>query len=272
MNTLSINQTNHENLVIFDCETTGLEPHTEWIIQLCAIKVKKENWETIGEFKEYVIPPVEEEGFIVSQGAFEVHGLSKEFILENGKPLKEVAPRFLEFIKGCDVAGYNSNRFDVRFIYNNFKKIGLNLTMDHRFYDVMLMESHAHPRKLGRLYEDYTGKTMEESGLSAHDALSDVKATAIVMQHQMETHNLTWEEIDTWRENSLASPEGSLVWDDEMNGLLFNIGKHKGEDVYDVMRNDEGYLIWWKKNVASDYSLNLAREYCNARRAETKEG
>lgn len=249
-------------IVFIDTETTGLNPQQDRILQLSALKVD-ENFNEIGRWNHYIRPMGE---YSISEHAAEVHGLTKEFIEENGESFADLADDFIEFINGCDVGGYNSNNFDWKFIYNELARIGRDLSMDRIFYDVLSIERRLRPCNLASVYERYTGQSMEDAGLDAHNAMSDVLATAAVMKEQMKIIPAE-EDIKQWPENQLLSPEGSIrnAGSIENPMIVFTTGKYKDKDVYDIMKQDPSYCKWWSQKVATNHSRNLVRKYCRER-------
>ena len=119
--------------------------------------------------------------------------------------------------------------------------------------------------------EAVKARLMEEAGLDAHNSLSDTTATAAVMATQMMQENLTWEDIDTWQENQIISPEGSIR-NASMEGheprLVMAFGKWKDQDIYEMAQTPEGisYLKWAKENVFSAYTLQVIAEYFKMRK------
>jgi DNA polymerase-3 subunit epsilon len=251
--------------VVLDVETSGLSAQYDWIIQLSAVKFNTETFEIVGTWDNYIKPLGT---YNISPEAEAVHGLSKEFIESNGKTLRTVGESFLQFIDGCDIMGYNSNQFDILRIYKDFTHAGFNFPIDGiKFYDVLAMERRIHPNNLGAVYERYTGKTMEQAGLDAHNSLSDVKATLEVFKCQMEY--LDYETIDEWPENDLYVPDGTVrnaASAGEPDLVVFCQGKYRDRDVYDVMVDDPSYMQWAAKNMFSSYTLNKVRLYCAAKR------
>lgn len=257
-------------IVFIDIETTGLNPMQDRILQLSAVKVD-EDFNEVGRWNHYIKPSGE---YCISPSAQEVHGLSKEFIEENGESFALLAKDFISFIDGCDVAGYNSNNFDWKFIYNELQRCSIDLDMNRQFYDVLSIERKLHPNNLASVYERYEGRTMEEAGLSAHNAMADVLATATIMKHQLEALKSTdWEPVDTWPENKLLSPEGSIrdAGDPQRPIIVFAVGKYKDRDIYDIMKEDPGYCKWWSQNVASKVAREEVRKYCQERIAKEKQ-
>lgn len=248
-------------IALVDVETSGLSAQFDWIIQLSAVKFDRNTFEVLGKYNYYIKPLGKYE---IHPDAEAVHGLSKDFIESNGKTLKQVGPEFLDFIAGCDIMGYNSNQFDILRIYKDFTHAGLNFPVEGiQFYDVLAMERKIHPMNLGAVFERYKGQTMEQFGLKAHDSMSDVLATLEVFKSQMEF--LDYETIDGWQENQLFTPDGTVrnaANPDEPMLVVFNQGKYRDRDVYEVMKEDLGYMKWASKNLFSSYTLKLVREYC----------
>jgi DNA polymerase III epsilon subunit-like protein len=248
-------------IVVLDTETSGLSAQFDWIVQLSAVKFNKETFEIVDTFDTYVKPMANWE---MNPQAEAVHGLSKEFIEKNGKTLAEIGPTFLKFIEGSDIMGYNSNQFDILRIYKDFAHAGLDFPIDGiKFYDVLAMERKIHPNNLGAVFERYTGKTMEQAGLDAHNSLSDVKATLEVFKCQMEY--LDYDTIDQWTENELFTPDGTVrnaANAGEPVLIVFSQGKYRDRDVYEVMKDDANYMKWAAQNMFSSYTLKKVRTYC----------
>lgn len=248
-------------LVIFDVETSGLSLQDR-IVQLSAIKVDKTSKKIISEFNHYIIPTG---SWHISDGASKVNGLTDEFIKQHGVPLQSVLQEFIDLIEGSDMCGYNSNKFDVIRLYNELHSIGYEIDMNRVWYDVYGMETHLRPNNLGSVFERYTGSSMEEAGLEAHDSLSDVKATWIVMQHQLKNNNLDFKDVEGWIENQMDSPEGSIRNASNPGHQIkyvFANGKYKDVDVYDVLKSDPSYMKWWAEKVATPYTKEKVRSYC----------
>lgn len=255
-----------KQIAIVDIETSGLSAQLDWILQLSAIKIDRD-FNIIDKFDCYIKPDCE---YTINPDAQVVHGLTKEFIDKNGQSIKKVGPEFLKFIEGCDIAGYNSNNFDILRIYKDFSHAGLEFPFENmHFYDVYGIEKHLFPRNLESVYKKYTGKTMEEAGLDVHNSMSDVLATKEVFKAQMK--NLSWDEVNEWSENQLICPDGSVRDAGTVDGdmlLVFNIGKYKDKDVFEIMKTDVGYMKWASKNMFSAYTNKLVRTYCRAKLAK----
>ena len=259
---------NHKFIAIFDCETTGLNPKEDRIIQLSVVRLNKQSMGVENEFSAYINPSGK---WKMNPEAEKVHGITREFLQKSGEKLKDVAPKFLRFIEDCDFGGYNSNQFDIQFIRNEFLREGFEFSVQGRnCYDMLAIERRLKPCNLDAVFQRYLGHSMIDHGYKAHDSLSDVKATAEILREQMRTNNLTFQDdLDNWEENHLPVTDGTLFIKVETNDdhnlvhhLVFAFGKYRLHDIFKVMVDDPSYLTWWSKNIASNESREVARTYC----------
>lgn len=234
-------------IVAFDIETTGLSFKNDYIVQISAVKFDSETFEKVDEFDTYVIPPVQ--SWEIAEGAFSKHGLTKEFIYENGIPLKAAAETFLSFLGDCDTLSHNGKNFDVRMISKDFKLVGLELNLDRVFFDSYLLETMLHPRHLENIYESYTGQKME----GAHNSLCDVYATVEVFRHQVELfkqQQMSLDDIMNLDESKLVCIDGMIKKDGDK--ILFAKGKHKDTEFMKVCEIDSDYVRWFMNNPEFD--------------------
>ena len=258
-------------IVAFDVESTGLSQSEDYVIQLSAIKFEKNTYKQVKTFNHYIKPC---RNYEIKPGAFEAHGLTKEFIEANGVPLKEVAHEFVEMFEDADILTFNGNRFDVNMIYKDLLMIGVEFPMEGKvFYDSYGMETRLNPRDLQSTYFRYTGQCFE----NAHDSLADVNATIVVFQKQLEVlneDNESGEPIEEWSENQLYSPEGSIrnaATGNDPVRLVFNIGKYKDQEFMSVCKTDPNYIQWFRDKVASPYTWRLLTKYYKEHRGEQNE-
>lgn len=222
-----------DNIVSFDLETTGLNTQTDHIIQIGLVKFNKSTYEELGHLMFYIKPGV---GFSIDPYAQEKHGLTKEFILENGVLLSSVWDEIREFIGDCDILSYNGNSFDVPMLYNNLVRYNLEFDfVSRKYYDSMIVERKRVRYKLADTYKRYTGKELE----GAHDALEDVRATVQVFKHQLEQAPEMFDDS----EFTMISPEGFIKLNDN-NELVFTSGKYRGRRTNDICRTDPSYIRW----------------------------
>ena len=222
-------------LIVYDLETTGLDKSKDQIIQFAAIKVDAENHKLI-ESKNIFIQPVG--NYSITIQAFFKHGITPDFLKD--KPyFKDVAQEILDFFTGCDILTYNGCSFDNSFLMAEFERVGIVWDpTNYVNYDAFLTEKRRNGNTLDETFKRYCGKTMSEAGLSAHDALSDVKATYAIFRHQNEIEKVEPEKI------LVADNTISLMEFKENLEPCFTIGKYKNIPVKYVNTIDPNYIQW----------------------------
>ena len=263
-----------KNIVAYDVETTGISIQNDKIIQLSAVKFDKD-FNIIDTFDHYILPTGE---WHMSAGAFNVHGISEQFIMENGKFLKDIAQEFLDFIDGCDLLSYNGNKFDIRMLIKDLRQEGFAFDFTNKtFYDSYLLESKLFPRNLSALYKKYTGKELD----GAHNSLNDVKATVEIFKHQVDLFKQTQTEMDdvfgyisSFDESKLICVDGSIKRGsnpDSPEELVFARGKYKDIDIMEVCVRDFSYIKWFMESADTDpYTKNIIRNYYAKNRDKIK--
>lgn len=255
-----------KQIVAFDVETTGLSFNTDYILQISAIKFDVDTFEKIDQFDTYVIPPVQ--NWDIAEGAFVKHGLTKEFIYENGVPLKAAAEAFLSFLGDCDTLSHNGKGFDVRMLSKDFRLVGLEFNLDRVFFDSYLLEVMLHPRRLENIYESYTGQKME----GAHNSLCDVMATIEVFRHQVELfrqQDMSLDDIMQLDESKLLCIDGMIKKDGDK--ILFARGKHKDVEFMRACEIDSDYVRWFMNNPEFDaHTKKTLKEYYSERRKQNQ--
>lgn len=222
-------------LIIYDLETTGLDKKKDQIIQFAAIKVDRQKHKIL-ESKNIFIQPVG--NYSISIQAFFKHGIDPEFLSD--KPhFKDVAQEIIDMFDDCDILTYNGCSFDNAFLMNEFEKVGIEWDpTNYVNYDAFLTEKRRNGNTLGDSFKRYCGRTMEEAGLSAHDALSDVKATYAIFRHQNEIEPVEAEKILV-ADNCIALME----FKDNLEPC-FTLGKYKSIPVIYVNKIDPSYISW----------------------------
>jgi len=222
-------------LVVFDLETTGLDKTKDSIIQFAAIKMDRETNKMIDSLNLYIQP---QGSYNISLQAYFKHGITAKFLLD--KPFfKDVAQQIVNFIDDCDILSYNGCNFDIPFLKNELFKVGIDKEfLGINCYDAYLEEKRRNGNQLGDTYARYKGKTMEEAGLQAHDALSDVKATYSIFYAQQKEKPYGPENIIT---------EDNVLTMKEFQGVVrpcFSLGKYKDISVDFIKGIDMQYLSW----------------------------
>lgn len=246
-------------IVAFDVETTGLSTKEDYIIQLAMVKFDRSTFEIIDTRNWYIEPA---HAYTITQGAFEAHGLTKEFLKENGVSMKKICPEIIEFVKDCDYLTYNGNSFDVKFIHKDMEIFGYEFPMEGKvFYDAFSIYKIYHPNTLSAIYKNMTGKDLED----AHDAFADVKATIEVFGALIKEQSVSQEELADMKENQMLSPEGSIRratnMGQEGDYIVFANGKYRDAEFCAVYKKDPSYVKWWGENVASTYTKKIINEY-----------
>ncbi|MDD6977050.1 MAG: 3'-5' exonuclease [Prevotellaceae bacterium] len=260
-------------LVIFDLETTGLDLVRDRIIQISYIKVGVDGSEKRGD---HIINP----GIMIPKEVEELTGITNEVVKD--KPnFKMLAQSLCNEFEGCDFAGFNSNRFDIPMLAEEFLRVGINFDFSKcRMIDAQVIFHKMEKRNLAAAYKFYCGRKMEED-FEAHRADQDTEATYRVLQGQLDMYNPETQEeeerripndMDVLNEfskmNNNVDFAGRIVWSDAKgpNGQplkdadgnsvmieVFNFGKYKDQPVASVLRSDPGYYSWI---MGSDFTYN----------------
>lgn len=233
-------------IVFFDLETTGININTDRIVEICYLKVYPNGNE---ESKTMRINP----GMHIPEQSSAVHGIYDEDVADC-PTFKEVAKQIAHDIEGCDIAGFNSNRFDVPLLAEEFLRAGVDIDMSRRkFIDVQVIYHKLEQRTLSAAYKFYCDKNLED----AHTAEADTRATYEVLKAQLDRYPESLQndmaflsEYSSFTRN--VDFAGRMVYNEE-NIPTFNFGKYKGKTVEEVLRKDPGYYSWM---LQGDFTLN----------------
>ena len=223
-------------LAIFDIETTGLDKQKDSIIQFAGMKIETETNEIVDTLNIYIRPVG---NFSINPGAYFKHHITAEFL--NDKPtMPKVAYKIVNFFEGVDnVLTYNGNSFDISFLQEELNRHGFYIDFTSKnCYDAFLEEKRRNGINLDNTYKRYKGKTMEEAGLTAHDAFSDIKATYAIFVAQQRIQNYGPEKM---------YGEDNIITDMLFEGQTmpcFTVGKYRQVAVSKVAEFDQGYLNW----------------------------
>ena len=231
-----------KTIVAFDLETTGLDKTKDYIIQIAAVKFDYDTKKIVDKLNYYVQPSG---SYSISLQAYFKHGIKPDFLAD--KPyFKDIAQQVLDFMSGCDILSYNGTSFDVPFLKAEFDRNGFNWNvLNVRFYDAFIEEKKRNGNRLEETYTRYYGKSMEESGLKAHDAYSDVMGTIGVFYAQQK--NEQYESFNMLTEDNLLKIQ-------EFRGEqkpCFTYGKYKDLSIELVDQVDQDYLKWCVSDKSS---------------------
>ncbi len=225
-------------LCFFDLETTGTQITKDRIVQLAVVKLLLDGSKTS---KNYLINP----GIPIPPEIAAIHGITDEKV-KDSPSLAQVADDIIEFMEDADLAGYNSNKFDIPFLVEEFYRVGIPFPMEGRsFVDVQNIFHKMEQRTLTAAYQFYCGKTME----NAHDALYDTEVTLDVFLAQLSRYEQLSSEIPELAAFSSNSPMGAVDFagrlaKNQQGAIMYNFGKHKGRTVEEVLKIEPGYYGW----------------------------
>lgn len=237
-------------LIFFDLETTGINIVKDRIVEISFLKVHpngKEESKTRRINPEMPIPPE----------STAIHGITDEDV-KDCPVFKEIAKSLATQIEGCDLAGYNSNRFDIPLLAEEFLRAGVDIDLGKRkFVDVQTIFHKMEQRTLSAAYKFYCSKSLE----NAHTAEADTMATYEVLKAQLDRYPDLKNDINFLSEYSSFTNNvdfaGRIIYNDKKQEVI-NFGKYKGELVETVLKNDPGYYSWI---MNGDFPLNTKKVF-----------
>ena len=223
-------------LIFFDLETTGVNASKDRIVEISYIKLMPNGTEvekTLRINPEMHIP----------EEATAVHGITDADVADKPR-FKDIAKELARVFEGCDIAGFNSNRFDVPLLAEEFLRADVDLDFSRRrFVDVQTIFHKMEQRTLSAAYKFYCGKDLDD----AHSANADTRATYEVLKAQLDKYPSLQNDIDFLSKfsthNRNVDLAGRIVYNDN-NVEVFNFGKYKGIPVEEVLKTDSGYFGW----------------------------
>lgn len=223
-------------LVVFDLETTGTSINSDRIVELCYIKVMPDGTEHTKTMRFNPGIPIPHEVSLI-------HGIYDEDI-KDAPVFKQKARELAEEFKGCDFAGFNSNKFDFPLLVEEFLRAGVEFDVENRkFVDAQRIYHMMEQRTLAAAYKFYCGKVLE----NAHSAEADTIATLEVLKAQITHYPELQNDIEYLhnftKQDKNVDLAGRMVYNAE-GKAVFNFGKHKGRLVEDVFRMEASYYDW----------------------------
>ena len=236
-------------LLFFDLETTGLNIACDRIVEIAAVKVFPDGH--VEEKRRYINPEMP-----IPKEAQDVHHITDEMV--KGQPtFRQIAKSLAQWMEGCDIAGYNSTKFDIPLLAEEFLRAGVEFDFRKRkLIDVQNIFHKMEQRTLVAAYAFYCNKDLE----GAHSALEDAKATYEVLKAQLDKYDGTLQNdvkflADFTTRNRLADYAGRFILN-ENDEPVFNFGKYKGRKVEDVLRNEPSYYDWM---MNGDFTLDTKK-------------
>jgi len=239
-------------LVVFDLETTGIDPSTDKIVELSALRIAPDGGREKRSRRvnpERPIPP----------GATAIHGIRDEDVKDE-PAFRQIARGFLDWLEDADLAGFNVCRFDLILLERELRECGLDLRAgERRVIDAMTIFHRKERRDLTAAVRFYLGRDHED----AHSADADVAATVDVLEEQLERYDdlpRSVEELDQWTRSrpGAVDQSGKFVW--KKGSAVFSFGKHQGRTLREVAVEAPGYLQWiLKSDFPSDAKVLVKR-------------
>ena len=239
-------------IVFFDLETTGTNINSDRIVEICYLKVYPNGNE---ETKTMRINPE----MHIPEEASAVHGIYDEDVAEC-PTFKEVARNIANDIEGCDLAGFNSNRFDIPVLAEEFLRAGVDVDLKkRRFIDVQNIFHKMEQRTLVAAYRFYCDRELE----GAHSAEADTLATYEVLKAQLDRYPELENDVEFLakftEQNRCADYAGRILYDKD--GVeVFGFGKYRGRPVAEVFREEPGYYSWMMNGDFPMYTKKVITE------------
>ncbi len=223
-------------IVFFDLETTGINISSDRIVEISVLKINVDGSQESKTFRVNPEMPIPNE-------ASEIHGIYDADVADS-PTFKELANQLAVFMEGCDLAGFNSNKFDIPLLAEEFLRVGNDFDMTRRkFIDVQTIFHKMEKRTLGAAYQFYCGKELTD----AHSAEADTRATYEVLLAQLERYEELQNDVAFLANYSAFNRNvdfaGRIIFNDK-GEEVFNFGKYKGKPVEEVLAKDQGYYGW----------------------------
>jgi DNA polymerase-3 subunit epsilon len=248
-------------LAFFDLEATGINIASDRIVEISILKAMPNGEEEIKTLKIKPLIPIPLETSLI-------HGIYDEDV-KDSPTFKDVALELVEFFADADLAGYNSNKFDIPMLLEEFLRVGVSFEIENRkFVDVQNIFHQMEQRTLRAAYKFYCGKDI----INAHSAEADIRATYEVLLSQLDKYEgKDWEDkkgvisqpvqndveaLHTFTNlNKPVDFAGRMVYN-EINQPVFNFGKHKGKTVFQVFDEEPSYYSWMMNGDFPLYTKN----------------
>jgi DNA polymerase-3 subunit epsilon len=239
-------------VAFFDLETTGVDVASDRIVEISILKILPDGNKL--NYTRKVNP-----GMPIPQIVSEIHGIYDDDIA-NEPLFKDIAAEVDAFLKDCDLAGYNSNKFDVPVLAEEFLRAGIDFSIkERRLIDVQNIFHKMEQRTLVAAYKFYCQKEL----VNAHSAEADTLATYEILEAQLQRYNEVENDSDFLHEFSqrvkVADLAGRIAID--KNGVeVFNFGKHKGKSVEELFRKEPSYYSWMMNGNFPLYTKKVLKE------------
>ena len=236
-------------LIFFDLETTGMNVASDRIVEISYLKVYPDQREEVKTIRVNPTIPIPPE-------ATAVHGITADDV-KDAPVFNEIAKTLANSFEGCDFAGYNSNKFDLPLLAEEFLRANVDFDLKKRkFIDVQVIFYKMEQRTLSAAYQFYCNKDLT----NAHSAEADTRATYEVLQAQLDMYHDLQNNVDQLSQYSAQTRSvdfvGRIVLN-EKDEEIFNFGKYKGQTVLSVLAKDPSYYSWMMNGDFPLYTKNV---------------
>lgn len=252
-------------LCVFDIESTGLDVSQDRIVEISMLKIDPTGKEETLTLR--INPEMQ-----ISAESTEIHGITQEDIKDQ-PTFKEVSDQVAKFIGDADLAGFNSNKFDIPMLAEEFLRVGHSFDMSARkFIDVQNIFHKMEQRTLVAAYRFYCDKNLE----NAHSAEADVIATYEVLKAQVEKYEELENDMEFLAKFSVHNKfkiidfAGRLAENDK-GEAIYNFGKHKGKTIEEVDKNEPGYYGWMMNSNFPRYTKAVLKKEIDKIKAKRQE-
>lgn len=239
-------------IIFFDLETTGVDTSRDRIVEISMIRIEPDGEEIVRTRR---LNP----GMPIPPEATAVHGITDDDV-RDCPTFAQVAKSLAEFVRGCDFGGFNSNRFDLPLLVEEFLRVGIDVDFkQRRFVDVQNIFHKKEQRTLVAAYRFYCDKELDD----AHSAAADTRATYEVLQAQLDRYDDLENDIDFLASFSArgesADYAGRILYN-EKGEEVFGFGKYRGQRVAEVFRREPSYYAWMMNGDFPLYTKKVITE------------
>ena len=239
-------------ICFFDLETTGSNISKDRIVEICIAKMYPDN---NMEVKTWMVNPM----IPISKEASSIHGITDEKVAEF-PTFKIITPEVLDMLKDSDLCGFNSNRFDVPLLVEEFIRAECDFNFSQvNMIDVQVIYHKMEPRNLSAAYRFYCNKELER----AHSAEADALATHEIFMAQInkyKTLNGTLKALSNFSKHKKSADFAGFIGINGEGKEVFNFGKHKNKIVEDIIKDDPGYFNWLQNSEFPLYTKKILRD------------
>ena len=250
-------------IVFFDLETTGIQIAKDRIVEIAILKVFPNGNK---ESKTWLINPT----IPIPTEVTKIHGISDERVA-NEPTFKEIAPKVIELIKNCDLAGYNSNKFDIPLLAEEFLRVKIDFNMKNRkSIDVQNIFHKLEKRTLIAAYKFYCNKELK----NAHSAKADTDATYEILLAQLDKYKELKNDISflaefSNRDGKFADMAGFIRFNQKGEKVL-SFGKYRNVTLTQIWKENPGYFSWISQADFPLYTKNIMQDFVTKMKLENK--